>query len=236
MPNFLERFQGTGLTPTPKSVEITNKDPLIDKLHTKFIDGIWQKHEVSEQDLHDGKWTYAGGTKGSHARYFLLLYGTAPPLQQEESCVCDHHIERNCFIKNKDDDLITIGICCIEKFMPKECGKRTCKECGKNHINRAINKCNECKTKCPHCNNSIGNTRIADGPCKQCRSELKELKKKEDCSRGQIQDTLNLDTANLQTMIRKYQRESDKEVQRYILFDGYDNYAEVMEYRRTSKF
>ena len=58
--------------------------------------------------------------------------------------LCNHKIKYNCFISN-GINILSLGNCCVNRFIPKK--KRSCKDCGCNHRNRKVNKCNLCKMK-----------------------------------------------------------------------------------------
>jgi len=103
-------------------------------------------------------WIYFGGgeyhthydkTNGRHNRYFHLswphYFDEQPSPPVEERCVCNHHIEQQCYILNvKTKDIVIIGNCCILKFGLQG---RKCGECGADHKNRKDNLCNDCRKK-----------------------------------------------------------------------------------------
>lgn len=67
-------------------------------------------------------------------------------------CICGHDITENCWIYNKNTDvIITVGNCCIKKFFGnifQKNGKiKKCRECGTSHKNKKSIYCNDCKDK-----------------------------------------------------------------------------------------
>ena len=88
-------------------------------------------------------WKYAGGNNGSHARYLDLL-DISITSEYTTECVCGHHIVENCYICDPTEtDVLTVGNCCIKRFMVKS--GRTCSKCDEPHQNRNDNLCNECR-------------------------------------------------------------------------------------------
>lgn len=113
-----------------------------DKLSHRFIEGL-EKYNLTYEEIKD--WKYAGGNKGRHYNYFVMICGdNAKPLPHTNNCVCNHYIEENCYIRNGNDFLI-LGNCCIKKFIPMN--TRTCKYCNSPHRNRKNNICNGCRKK-----------------------------------------------------------------------------------------
>ena len=121
----------------------------------KFEENLLEKYNVRFNDLKE--WKYCGGDRDEHLRYFNLVFPCDCELnlneglcdcnhpEKESNCVCGHHIEEQCYIQNENDKtrLITLGNCCIKKFLIKS--RRTCDVCGNVHRNRKINRCNNCK-------------------------------------------------------------------------------------------
>ena len=90
-------------------------------------------------------WKYAGGNKGRHYNYWILLYGEdkkMPP--HEDECICKHKIKENCYITDSKEFLV-VGNCCIKRFMIHN--GRTCEECNQPHKTRSSNVCNGCREK-----------------------------------------------------------------------------------------
>jgi len=125
-------------------------------LHKKFLNGLKHKYNLTHKDLIEQDYKYAGGTPDEnnprHYNYWNKIKLQKPYLKMPDiitECVCDHKIKNNCFIINKNDDIIVLGNCCIKKFIPKS--GRTCGKCGESHKNRKFNLCNDCKIDA--CNN-----------------------------------------------------------------------------------
>lgn len=121
-------------------------------LTDRFIEGIRRYNLTLEEIQH---WKYCGGDQKEHLRYFELFVKTnplkKPPWKAE--CTCGHAIKENCYITN-GKDIMTLGICCIKKFVPNS--GRTCEMCGNGHRNRKVNRCNECRVgKCDGCHKTI---------------------------------------------------------------------------------
>ena len=120
-------------------------------------DGIQKVDNYSK----DNNWIYAGGDNKHHLNYWNIFYtsknwsGKTP--KKKKKCVCNHIIERNCWIYNKKTkQMKVIGACCIEKF---NLGGRTCAICGDEHNNRKNNYCNNCrKGICDDCYKPLKNT------------------------------------------------------------------------------
>jgi len=113
-----------------------------DKLSDRFIEGL-QKYNLTYEEIKN--WRYAGGDTGRHYNYFVMIYGEhVKPLPHTNTCVCNHHIKENCYIRN-DDDILILGNCCIKKFIPMS--TRTCTYCKSQHRNRKNNICNDCRKK-----------------------------------------------------------------------------------------
>ena len=111
------------------------------KKEDNFYKGL-QKYFISFDDIQNGIWKYAGGTEGRHLNYFHLTFPNRDMPTRAEFCVCGHKITENCFITD-GEKIVVLGNCCIKKFVPKS--SRTCSKCGKEHKNRTVNRCNECR-------------------------------------------------------------------------------------------
>ena len=122
------------------------------KLTKRFMKGLEDRGYTYDEIKY---WKYCGGNKGSHLNYYMLCFNGLPTPKKEEYCVCNHLIEENCYITDKDKKkILVIGNCCIKKFIYK-CS-RTCEICGETHKNRKINRCNDCKNGfCTNCGKSI---------------------------------------------------------------------------------
>ena len=114
-------------------------------LKKKFIEGLKQYNLTYEEV--NNNWKYCGGDHDHHWSYFRLVYPQKQLPEHKEKCVCDHDIERNCYITD-GNEIIVIGSCCIKRFMTHNA--RTCGKCDKPHKNRIVNLCNSCKNKYCH--------------------------------------------------------------------------------------
>ena len=146
------------------------------KISQQFIKGL-KEYNLTLEEIQNGRWKYAGGDTGSHRRYFNMVYGEEYEIPIPESkCVCSHGIVENCYITN-GELWLTLGNCCIKRFLPKGCSGRTCGQCGKPHKNQKNNLCNDCRlelkySKSPYC--------IEKG-CKSL-AKLKNGERKERCA------------------------------------------------------
>ena len=127
----------------------------------RFKDGLKEKHNMSPETF--ALYSYAGGSGAStsirHLNYYKLMCKDEetkfemPPHTTE--CVCGHKISENCFMKYKES-VIVLGNCCIQRYSDSEKKCRTCSVCGQRHMNRVVNKCNNCrKGVCAKCNTPI---------------------------------------------------------------------------------
>jgi hypothetical protein len=107
----------------------------------RFTEGLKQ-HDLTMIDMND--FVYSGGDNGSHLNYYKLLYNTDKLLPHKDYCICGHKIVKNCYIAN-GNQVLTLGICCIKRFISKEKQGRTCECCGYSHKNRKNNLCNKCR-------------------------------------------------------------------------------------------
>jgi hypothetical protein len=147
-------------------------------LHKKFLKGLREKYELTANDLVEQEYKYAGGTldvsNPQHFRYWEMILRQKPNLKKpsyQRKCICDHEIINNCYIINKEDNILVLGNCCIKKFVEKS--KRTCGWCGKEHRNRKYNLCNECKVMaCKIC----GDKKEASyyNHCRKCSEEIRK--------------------------------------------------------------
>jgi len=115
---------------------------LDDNLSKRFLTGL-KKHNVSYEEI-CRDWYYIGGEKGCHLNYYKLCNENKSLPNHKDYCLCNHKIKYNCFISN-GINILSLGNCCVNRFIPKK--KRSCKDCGCNHRNRKVNKCNLCKMK-----------------------------------------------------------------------------------------
>lgn len=115
----------------------------------RFVEGL-REYNLTYDEILNSKWRYAGGNGDytsystmRHYNYFKLCFPDMDPLPHRDRCVCRHHIQENCYISDFEGNFITIGNCCIKKFIPL--GKRTCAKCYRPHRNRKVNECNACR-------------------------------------------------------------------------------------------
>ena len=149
-----------------------------------FIRGLWLKHRIVYNEEFRRTWKYAGGdgcsrgkmgfSKNRHYRWWEQLYKNRKFPDFLRRCVCGHPIEENCFITNDllnpNGRLITIGNCCILKFIPDGC--RACPLCETPHRNRTTNRCNKCRYDifCKSCNQIVHLTKNSkETECAECR-------------------------------------------------------------------
>jgi len=120
-----------------------------------FKKGLKEKYNLTYEDVRDN-YKYCGGNSKSHLNYWVLINKDKELPKKENSCVCSHKIQENCYITD-GNNILVLGNCCIKAFVVK-CN-RTCENCGETHRNRKDNKCNKCrekeKSKCVSCNKQI---------------------------------------------------------------------------------
>lgn len=129
----------------------------------KFYSNLKLRYGLSKEDLETQEFTYRGGDYGRHYNYFKLCYRKElkdnPNWQlapHTDKCICDHDIVKNCYLVNKDGDVLVLGNCCIKRYMPENRKCRTCEKCGKSHLNRKVNRCNDCRVGlCDLCDRPI---------------------------------------------------------------------------------
>lgn len=109
----------------------------------RFIEGL-KEYGLTMNDMNN--FVYKGGNNGSHLNYYKLSYKNDELPPDKDICICGHKIIKNCYISN-GSQLLTLGICCIKRFIPKEKQRRTCECCGCSHKNRKNNLCNICREK-----------------------------------------------------------------------------------------
>jgi len=109
--------------------------------------------------LVSGEWIYAGGSFDSHLNYWGIFarsknFDPKNKPSFKPNCVCGQELERNCWIYNENENRMkVIGSECINKFLDK---RRTCSECGEEHRNTIVNRCNDCRWGlCDHCDDDI---------------------------------------------------------------------------------
>ena len=129
---------------TPNSPSSTNQTPQKEnKFHQKFMEKLIAN---SQTDRPLQEWKYIGGNRGRHARWYQNLYPDCSPPYSKVKCICSHPIIENCYIQNKETDVILIvGNCCIKRFLPLESQGRTCPNCQEPHRNRNDPWCDDCR-------------------------------------------------------------------------------------------
>ncbi len=123
-------------------------------------------------------WEKAGSDSEAGMAYFEMRHpGKVPPPWTNE-CICEHDIEKNCFIVSKLDSniMLVVGSECIKKFLrPEDRGKK-CFNCNAPHRNRTDNLCNECrKPECARCGNRFEKKR-GEIYCTTCRYRCRTCK------------------------------------------------------------
>ena len=95
------------------------------------------------------KYKYAGGNQGRHLNYSKLINLDTSKIEYTNSCLCEHYIEENCYIKSSEEglkpEILVLGNCCIKRFLSKDSSGRSCGKCKKPHRNIKRNLCNCCK-------------------------------------------------------------------------------------------
>jgi len=160
----------------PKS----NKIPL----SKRFMENLLADYNMTIEQLNEEGWMYCGGDGGmdgkesSHRKWYIMMFGIEPIMEHVSNCVCGHHIYENCYICSKDKkELITLGNCCIKRFIDN-CG-RQCSRCETPHQNSKSTLCKDCvkadkivekikkMKKCEKCNERHRNRK--DNLCNNCR-------------------------------------------------------------------
>lgn len=112
----------------------------VDNISQRFINGL-KKYDLTMDDIQND-WTYMGGDKGDHKKYFEKNYKSEQLPQLSTTCICGHKIKNNCFITNGKTVLI-VGTACAKRFVKRQ--DRTCEKCGMEHRNKKNNICNKCR-------------------------------------------------------------------------------------------
>lgn len=118
-----------------------------------------QKGMIKISNLLNNEWIYAGGDSDSHLNYWYIFarsknWDPSDKPKFKSKCVCGQELEKNCWIYNLEQNRIkVIGSECINKFLDK---RRTCSICGDEHLNRVVNRCNDCRYGlCDYCDKEI---------------------------------------------------------------------------------
>ncbi len=110
----------------------------------RFDEGLKKKYNLTSKEIRESGYRYAGGDRQTRHKNYLKLTKIDPP-GHETNCVCGHPIIENCYIySDRRTDIIVLGNCCINKFVPHGL-LRTCDTCGEVHKNRKRNTCNDCQ-------------------------------------------------------------------------------------------
>jgi hypothetical protein len=81
-------------------------------------------------------------------------------------CICDKpNLINHFFIHDNNDQIITLGSCCIARFLPKEARGKTCERCKIPHKNRLDNYCKGCRKKYDYYNRGMFNFGKYNGRC-----------------------------------------------------------------------
>lgn len=147
-----------------------------------FVNGI-KNHKLTQKEINESGFYYAGGrerilddgtdTNAKHSKYWALKYGKKQPPLKQRKCVCDHHIENNCYVTDDDVFFLVIGNCCIERFIAKEKQGKLCSNCNSPHNGRKDNLCKECRkthSQCKECRTPIQKNMLKGETCNQCRT------------------------------------------------------------------
>jgi hypothetical protein len=135
-------------------MSLITTDKYIRKISTNL-----QKLDLSFEDFQNS--IYCGGDHDEHLNYWNQYWTTKKIYDKKlpehnEKCLCEHPIEKNCYVHNREtDQIIVLGNCCIKRFVTKS--KRTCDRCGDNHRNTKLNFCNTCHPKCRRCHKKVYN-------------------------------------------------------------------------------
>jgi len=199
----------------------------MNNLTDKFIKGL-QNYNLTQKDIKNQNFKYCGGNEGRHNNYFKIFF--KKKLEEnprwipefKEECVCGHKIKENCYIINDSNIILTLGNCCIKKFVPKS--GRTCEVCQSPHKNRIVNRCNECRvgicdkcdkecsrkySLCWKCNfaNITGRTYISD-------SENESENENENESESELKIHKDINNNEIEKIIKfgKYKNETYKNI------------------------
>jgi hypothetical protein len=117
-------------------------------LSSKFLNGLSEKYHMDIEDIKD--WIYCGGNHNQHYNYYKLCYPDTPFPEYNELCICNTKILYNCYIRpsidSSPDEILIVGSCCIEKFLPNGF-TRFCEKCNEVHKRIKYNICFKCEKK-----------------------------------------------------------------------------------------
>ena len=165
------------------------------KLCKAFENGLLKKYGMCIEQLETEKWFYAGGNKSQrHINYYKLVFPKKQKPIPVDHCVCGQLIQEQCYIaRGNKTAILTIGNCCIKKFLGNKSG-RTCEKCGDPHKNRKDNRCHTCRTLWHKC---------AD-----CDKEIKDYARCFNCNKSHKKEKLNKEIERK----RKEREAKDKEI------------------------
>jgi len=136
--------------------------------------GVSNRFECAIQDLSEypdkwrDEWIYAGGDWEHHLNYYEIKFRKLDTPAKKKHCICGVRIVRNCYLENIiTKNLIVVGSCCIQKFIPKDKAGRTCEICKCPHRNTKDNYCKDCRTLpiCNMCGKLHNNMSVYCGIC-----------------------------------------------------------------------
>lgn len=143
------------------------------EVYSKLVDGFRLKHGLDIEDVLKNYW-YCGGDTAEHLSKWKLYWDNQPKKRafppHTDQCVCDHPIEKQCYITN-GTQIIVVGSKCIDNFL--DGCILGCLRCEKKHRNQKYNLCNLCKKEpfnCLQCNEYHNNTKNENW-CKSCLKE-----------------------------------------------------------------
>jgi hypothetical protein len=120
------------------------------QLTNRFINGL-KTYNLTQDDIINNNFHYCGGDHKQHLNYYKLIFKDKLLPDKKLTCICGHIINENCYITN-DHIILTLGNCCIKRFLPKDKSGRTCELCAAPHKNRKCNRCNRCRINyCDDC-------------------------------------------------------------------------------------
>ena len=165
-----------------------------EKLYKRFIAGL-EKLGYTIEDLKHFK--YAGGDKGANASYFATCGLLDEKPSHKSKCICEHDIVENCYIVDRDGNVLILGNCCIKKFVPEENQGRRCNKCNQKHRNHKDNYCSTCRPLCKtagcenqkkgyndHCETCINKKAAADSWARYVEMNKDKIRQCIDCGKN----------------------------------------------------
>ncbi len=148
-----------------------------DKLSKKFYNGCKRlgldKEAISKLKYRGRSTLHEGKMRAN--KYFHFVYGKDKEAPERKGhCICGNKIKDNYFvgIDNNIDNMIVLGSCCKNRFLPEKYRKKTCLKCEKPHKRRISGLCKECEResnlkKCDKCYCRVRYL-SSSGLCKDC--------------------------------------------------------------------